>query len=614
MGVGRHIIYILLLLFGVLPVAAQNKADSVVYKNGDYSKKKSSKLDVSRAASSLSKSLASGADELETASKYEQLARELTEKGEYAKAEENLKKALEIYTRLNRNDQAAAVTRLLAKSQESQSKITPAIANYLSAGNLTADKTQVQVNQNDANRLLNTHNPQAQIEYTQSNIRLFEINGNRPEAVEAYKKLGASQLLQNNTIGAASSFKKAIEQSKNGSEIADISQTMANAVKSSDQIDTAIKVAETILQKARTEHDTDLQINQLLQLAQLQARHHQLAKAQTLQEAAYNLALSSGNTLMARNCLVTLAGYYKAQHNGAAAVARYEQFLSHLDTLIRSDSSLVDAGLFGITENRIKDLEKEKRLQQELISKKNTLNYFLTGSVILMLLLFIFIIRALNAIRVKNKKIALQSLRREMNPHFIFNSLNSVNQYIAENNELAANKYLTSYSGLMRNMMEHSHKDFVPLTAEVEQLKEYLHLEHMRFSNQFVWQLSVEETLDTDAVLIPNMLLQPHLENAVWHGLRYKPEKGLLKIHFAREARELRVTIEDDGIGLTESQRLKTVNQKVHQSRGLNNTRERISLLNDLYPVNIRLLMEEITGAEQTGTRVILQLVLLDKI
>lgn len=610
MGCCRYILITGMLVSAGLIAAAQEKQDSVTT---SYDKKVSSRPEVGKAAKALRKSLSSG-NEVATAQQYEVLAKELANKGDYTRAEENQKKAVDIYIRLKMTDDAATASRELAKIQEQQHKVTQAIANYEQAGKVSRSRNQEQVNENDANRLRSANNPQAQIEYTQSNLRIFEKEGKTKEIVDAYKKLGESQLLQNNTPAAVNSFNKAIEKSEDTRDIADISKKVNEAAGDISEIDTAITLAETILQKARNQQDTSLQINQLQQLAKLYARSHQLVRAHNLQEAAYTLALRSGNTLVAKNCLMELVSYDKAQSNPAAVLARYEYFLNNLDSLIQSDSSLVDAHLFELTEGRIKDLEREKQLQLELIGRKNTLNAFLIGSVLAMLILLGFIIRALYAIRTKNKKIALQSLRREMNPHFIFNSLNSVNQYIAENNELAANRYLTTYSGLMRTVMEHSHKDFVPLSVEIEQLKEYLNLEHLRFSNRFTWQLKADETLDADAVIIPNMLLQPHLENAIWHGLRYKATKGLLQIHFSKAGRELKVVIEDDGIGLTESQRLKTANQRVYESRGLNNTRERIQLLNDLYPVNIRLTMEEITGAEKSGTRVIVQLVLLDKI
>lgn len=213
----------------------------------------------------------------------------------------------------------------------------------------------------------------------------------------------------------------------------------------------------------------------------------------------------------------------------------YHRFLADLEGLIEADSTLVDTRIFRVTEEKIARLEKEKDLKDELIREKNTFNYVLIFSLSLLLLLLFLIVKSLYSIKNKNRKIALQSLRREMNPHFIFNSLNSVNQFIAQNNELEANKYLSSYSRLMRSTMENSNKDFIPLGKELALLKEYLALEQLRFSDKFTYRIDVDEDLDVDTCLVPNMLIQPQLENAVWHGLRYKPEKGLLQVSFRKE-------------------------------------------------------------------------------
>lgn len=595
----RYGIYIIILLGGLLPgetAAAQGKKDGV-----------------SKAAKDLRKSLSSDDDELKTATHYEALAKELTDQNEYAKAEDYLKKALDIYTQLNNKDAAAGAGRALAKVQEMQQKIVPAIRNYQSASDLTRDKNLESINSNDANRLRNNSNPEAQIGYVESNLRIFEKTGKKKEAADAYQQLGNSQLLQNNTSGAIASYKKAIEKTDNTRDITAISKKLSTVYVEGNNVDAAIRMNESILEKAKEEHNVELQIDQVQELAQLYAGNKQLEKAGNLLEEAYALAFSTGNTSKTKDCLLALTRYYREQRQEAVALTRYDDFLHHLDTLIRTDSSLVDASLFDITEGKIKDLERERALQQALITNKNKLNYFLIASILAMAVLLFFIVRALRAIKIKNKKIALQSLRREMNPHFIFNSLNSVNQYIAENNEVEANKYLTSYSGLMRNVMEHSSKDFVPLSVELEQLKSYLDLEQLRFSDKFVYELEIDEALDTDAVMIPNMLIQPHLENAVWHGLRYKATKGLLRVTFEKQANLLQVVITDDGIGLAESQKLKTTHQKVYQSRGITNTKERINLLNDIYHLNIRLQMEEITLDGATGTRIVLQLPLMDK-
>ncbi|MBO9731425.1 MAG: histidine kinase [Chitinophaga sp.] len=593
------------ILSGILLLAP--KADAQ-----DYPSKKGGGFRKSKAAKDLSNSLSNDDGSLKTAGFYEALAKELTDQHDYPRAENYLQKALDIYNRLNDKEAAATAARSLAKVQEMQHKINSAIQNYLSAADIGVDKRTDTINTNDANRLQNATNPGAQVKYSQSNAAIFEREGKKEEAADAYKQLGNSQLLQNNSTEAIASFKKAIEKSDNTKEISAISRKIVGVYVADNKVADAIRLSESLLEKAKQQHNVELQIDQTRELAQLYNRNNQPEKTGPLLEAAYTMAYNSGNTSKTKDCLLALTQYYRDQRMDAIALARYDNFLHHLDTLIRTDSSLVDASIFDITEGRIKDLEKEKALQQALIKNKNTLNYFLIAFVLAMAVLLFFIIRSLYAIKIKNKKIALQSLRREMNPHFIFNSLNSVNQYIAESNEVEANKYLTSYSGLMRNVMEHSSKDFVPLSVEVAQLKSYLDLEHLRFSDKFIYEMDIDDSLDADAVMIPNMLIQPHLENAVWHGLRYKATKGLLQVTFEKQGPLLQVVITDNGIGLIESQKLKTVHQKAYQSRGITNTRERIQLLNDIYHLHIRLEMNEITGNGVTGTRIVLQLPLMD--
>jgi LytS/YehU family sensor histidine kinase len=185
-----------------------------------------------------------------------------------------------------------------------------------------------------------------------------------------------------------------------------------------------------------------------------------------------------------------------------------------------------------------------------------------------------------------------------MNPHFIFNSLNSVNRFIAQNDEIKANQYLTSYAQLMRANMEVSSKDFIPLDRELDLLRKYLELEHLRFGQHFDFEIKIDENIQTEDFAIPGFLIQPHLENAIWHGLRYRKSKGKLTLSMQREGKQLRVSIEDNGIGIEESKKLKTENQKSHKSRGFSNMEERIGLLNGLYGFKIVLDVKSPINAE----------------
>jgi hypothetical protein len=340
------------------------------------------------------------------------------------------------------------------------------------------------------------------------------------------------------------------------------------------------------------------QVQQMLNLSALYVKVDSTEAAMRTLEDAYRLAITKGNLKEAKESLHVLAAFYKTHKQEQKATELYSGFMSQLDNLISRDSSLIDKKLFLVNEGKIAELEQQQALKDELIRRKNRYNFVLIGSVVILFALLLLIAKALLSIRKRNKQIALQSLRREMNPHFIFNSLNSVNQFIANNNEREANKYLSSYSNLMRNIMENSNKDYVTLSVEIDQLKKYLELEKLRFSDKFDYQLEIDPDLNVDTVMVPNMIIQPNLENAIWHGLRYKESKGLLKVKFHKHGNKTAVTIDDNGIGLTESKKIKTKNQKLHESLGLKNVEERIRLLNDIYRSGIRFELKEKTSPE----------------
>lgn len=536
------------------------------------------------------------------ANRYELLAEMYAKKGNTAKAEETYKKALEIYTRLKQNDEMARVSRSLAKIQESQGKEKEASDNYKKASEITDDKKLEQLNSNDFNRLSNSVNAEQKIGYLDSNIKLLEKDSKKEELSEAYAQKAETSLKSKNTADAIKSFNKAITFSKNKPEkVIEFKNKIADVYAAKNDFDKAISINENLLKEAEERNDFGTQIKQKQLLADLYFEKSEPEKAVTSLKSAYDLASQKGNTAEVKKSLNSLLSYYKKEGNEEESMVLYNDFVQNFDKIMESDTSLIDAKSFQFTEQKIKQLEKEKTLKDELISRKNSFNYMLIAAVFLLLIFFGFIAKALYAIKKKNKEIALQSLRREMNPHFIFNSLNSVNQFISQSKELEANKYLTNYSNLMRNIMENSNKDFVSLSNEIEQLKKYLDLEHLRFHDKFDFKIEVDESLDTDAVFIPNMIIQPHLENAIWHGLRYKEEKGFLLLQFEIKNDKILATIDDNGIGLTKSNELKTQNQKVHQSRGVTNTKERIALLNELYKKEISFQIRE-KNLPETGT------------
>jgi LytS/YehU family sensor histidine kinase len=200
----------------------------------------------------------------------------------------------------------------------------------------------------------------------------------------------------------------------------------------------------------------------------------------------------------------------------------------------------------------------------------------------------------------------LKSLRSQMNPHFIFNALNSVNQFVAKNDERTTNKFLSDFSRLMRLVMENSQEDFIPLHKEQEIISLYLKLEHYRFRDKFDYTITIDENVNSETVEIPPMLIQPYIENAVWHGLRYKNTKGHLQLSMRKISDGLQVEITDDGIGRKKSAQLKTENQKKQNSTGLKNIEQRLAIINKVYKAGYTVSIEDVDSNEHTGTRVII--------
>jgi two-component system sensor histidine kinase YesM len=549
-------------------------------------------------AKKLEKSLEAG-NAKEIAENYLALAKELIKKQDYSRAESYLKNALELYTKEKNTAKTAEVARLLAQVQEAQHKYAEAAQHYNLAGQVSTGNDS-KINFNDAARVQNQANPGKQLEYIDSNLQFLEKEGNTVEQVQAYQNRARFNLQQDDKSGALADYSKAIEiaQEQQPTEVIQLKSEVADIYESDNQLEKAIEIRESVIKEAQAMQNVTEEIQQKKQLATLYDKNQQDDKAQQLLEEAFQTALMNHQTLEAKQALMILQNFYDKNNLAYKKDSINQVFFEAFDTMILSDSSLVDMRYFASTEQRIKQLEEQQRLKDELLVKTNRFNYVLLGSLVLLTLLLGGIIKSLWDIKKKNKKIALQSLRREMNPHFLFNSLNSINQFIAQNNELAANKYLTSYSQLLRKMMESSNQDFIPLSYEMELIKKYLELEHLRFPEKFDYNLWVDPSIDPDSVLVPNMVIQPNMENAIWHGLRYKDEKGALDIHFSRKGKNIEILIQDTGIGLKKSRQLKTTNQKLHQSRGLSNVEERIRLLNEIYGKNIRFSISE----NETGT------------
>lgn len=197
----------------------------------------------------------------------------------------------------------------------------------------------------------------------------------------------------------------------------------------------------------------------------------------------------------------------------------------------------------------------------------------------------------------------LHALRSQMNPHFVFNSLNSIQYYITKNEIELSEKYLVKFSRLIRKFFDFSRNKFISLEQEISLLNNYLEIEKMRFGDNFNYQFIIDKTLNLNEQKIPTMLLQPIVENAVNHGLFHNEGKGLIKIEFLEDPlNDYIVIISDNGIGLKKAQEIKENSIKKHLSKSSEIIKNRIELLNQSKEWYITYAIKELKNT--TGTTV----------
>ncbi|MFY7911776.1 MAG: histidine kinase [Emticicia sp.] len=201
----------------------------------------------------------------------------------------------------------------------------------------------------------------------------------------------------------------------------------------------------------------------------------------------------------------------------------------------------------------------------------------------------------------------LNTLRLQINPHFLFNSLNSIKSYIIKNKTDEAADYLTDFSTLIRSILQKSKEQVVTLKEELDTILLYTKLEQLRFQKKFNFIFEISPEIDTENIMIPALLLQPYIENAIKHGLTNKKEKGTLQLIVRDLEENIEILIDDDGIGRKRATELKS-NSDGHQSMGLKINEERLKLLNKIHGWDIHCqIMDKFDSKNQPiGTKIIL--------
>ncbi len=351
------------------------------------------------------------------------------------------------------------------------------------------------------------------------------------------------------------------------------------------------------------------------------AQQNDIGNAIQYLEKSIEEAETKEDLIVQKDATRKLSELYETEREFDKALIAYQEYVDVVEKLyVKKEQQIAQATRFSkdivSKQNRITSLESDRALSEskyelgkEQTKRQRIIIYALVGGLFLVVLVAFLMYKYIRQQRLANNLLALKSLRSQMNPHFIFNALNSVNSFIALNDERTANRYLTDFSKLMRTVLENSEEDFIPLEKEVELLELYTQLEHFRFQDKFDYSIVIDDAIAVKEFMIPPMLLQPYIENAVWHGLRYKTEKGHLEIRATKiNDNEIEITIADNGIGREKSQALKTKHQKQQNSKGMGNIKKRVTILNEMYKDKVDVTVGNLQTEGDTGTKVVVTL------
>lgn len=382
-------------------------------------------------------------------------------------------------------------------------------------------------------------------------------------------------------------------------------EEIANTYKLDDNLEKELTLRQEITKNK--DLSSEKKAKQKLEIGNILQKKKEDQKAIESLLEGLKLAKEAKNPSLEKESLLKLINTYNSKKNYRQSNKFYKELLEVINRLdsIKAKEKTEELKKLNANIGRkeiLKNIDKKRELnvkEAELYSKEESLiqeqlkwQKIIISLLVVGILALILLVYWYHKQRKKLQRVNLQleskNMRNQMNPHFIFNSLNAVNHFISQKNELLANEYLTEFALLMRNTLHQFDMDLISLEQEIVFLKRYCELEKMRFENKFDFDFKVDSSIEKEDFKLPPLLLQPLVENAVWHGLRYLEDKGRLIVSFAQKENKLCITISDNGIGRERSKQLKTANQKKHKSKGVGIINKRIEISNQLTSVDIQ--------------------------
>lgn len=556
-------------------------------------------------------------------------------KGLYTEALNFYMKSLSIYESLGDDNGIAANNNNIAIIYQVQGDFEVSIKYHLNALKVWEelnDDNQIALSYTNIGNVYGVMgNHEKAIEYQSKSLKIWEQAKDSIGIGNALNNLGSEYSGMGQYDKAFNYHKRALNIRKNMNDMHGIATSLLNLGLASKNLgnftEARINMEEAlVLTKKLGNKRAQTSVLESLSLTYIELGLNEVA-LEYLKEAE-SISNEYNFSVVRKNIYETMAKIYKKLKDTETAYSYFEKYVKLNDSLIHIENTnfISELETKYETEKKIKEidlLQKENEIQilqnakqRQQIKGQRTLLAALASSLFLILLLIFFWIKWFKAkqqsiqdkLQLKSLLTEQKMLRSQMDPHFIYNSLNSIQSYISSNQDTQAERYLARFAKLMRGILENSRLDFVLLEKEIELLKIYMELEQLRFNNRFNFEINLTNEVDSDYILIPPMLIQPFLENSIIHGFKNKTN-GLLMLNFSIDNDFLYCVVEDNGVGRKSSVEIKENTKK--QSLGMEITGERLSTLSEQFNVHAEFKVIDLFSNENgkaKGTRVEIKL------
>ncbi len=451
-------------------------------------------------------------------------------------------------------------------------------------------------------------------------LRALELNERLHNAVELeynYEEIGSAYAAMKDYKHAFYYLLGAVRKATELNDTTfDVYQSLATCYKIAGKFDSAKYYYAKSLHVAIATNDKEDEGNTLLELGSLYLEQNKLKEAEEYEKRGLAIAIEVSNLEYIQVSTFTLAEIYAAGKNFAKA---YEysvkaSVLKDSMTDINKQKAITEMQVrFDVKEVEQKNLtlEKENSFQKVKLQRKDILLYG-GGAFLLLLASSGFLLLRHRKLKANQKLMELEQkqLLAQINPHFIFNCLNSIQQFVVQNDTINANRYLADFAMLMRQTLNNSKDGIISLSREIEYLENYLSFEHMRFEDKFTYSIACDQEINTDDTEIPSMIIQPFVENAIRHGLcSLQTRMGILKISFYIRDKFLYCEVDDNGIGIEEAKSIRQKGFIKYQSHGMDLTQRRLALVSKMHSEDYKITIVNKTGADgqAEGTTIIIK-------